>query len=166
MNALLLLVAGAAAQPSESPWSGIKHNAMGSYQVAGETSTGSFSTNYSAYPLASATATSTEFFDCVGPPISTHYGQVFWTMQEKQPLPPAFVKRFDGKTIAVVGFEVDQVMANGTSVPINWAYVMLVVLLVVVVVVCWCWWWWCCSHCCSRCCCSHCCSHCFSRCSC
>ena len=54
MNALLLLVAGAAAQPSESPWSGIKHNAMGSYQVAGETSTGSFSTNYSAYPLASA----------------------------------------------------------------------------------------------------------------
>ena len=56
------------------------------------------------------------------PPISTRYGQVYWTMMDKVPLPDAIVKRFDNKPIAIMGYEEDQVFANGTSVPINWAY--------------------------------------------
>ena len=60
-------------------------------------------------------------------------GEVFWTDQHNQPLPEAIVKRFANKTIAIVGYEQDQVMVtpqgqpgvapeNDVSVPINWAY--------------------------------------------
>ena len=41
---------------------------------------------------------------------------------DKVPLPPDIVKRFDNKPIAIMGYEEDQVFANETSVPINWAY--------------------------------------------
>ena len=44
-----------------------------------------------------------EFFDVWAPEIATHYGEVFWTDQHNQPLPPAIVKRFKGKVIAVTG---------------------------------------------------------------
>ena len=58
---------------------------------------------------------------------------MFWTDQHNQPLPPNIVKKFDGKVIAIVGYEQDQVMVTPTgqpgvnpdqdvSVPINWAY--------------------------------------------
>ena len=74
-----------------------------------------------------------EYFDVWAPEIATHYGQVFWTDQGVTPLPPDIVKRFDGKVIAIQGYEQDQVMVSpvgspglnpekDVSVPINWAY--------------------------------------------
>ena len=73
------------------------------------------------------------FFDTWAPEISTHYGQVFWTDQHNQPLPDDIISKFDGKVIAIVGYEQDQVMVSpvgkpgvnpekDVSVPINWAY--------------------------------------------
>ena len=58
---------------------------------------------------------------------------MFWTDQGNQPLPKEIVDRFDGKVMAIVGYEADQVMVQPTgkpgadptkdvSVPINWAY--------------------------------------------
>jgi len=74
-----------------------------------------------------------EYFDVWAPEIATHYGEVFWTDQGSNPLPPDVIKRFDGKVIAIQGYEQDQVMVTPTgspganpekdvSVPINWAY--------------------------------------------
>ena len=74
-----------------------------------------------------------EFFDVWAPEIATHYGEVFWTDQGNQPLPPEIVRRFEGKVMAITGYEMDQVMVNpvghpgvnpkeDVSVPINWAY--------------------------------------------
>jgi hypothetical protein len=74
-----------------------------------------------------------EFFDVWAPEIATHYGQVFWTDQGTTPLPPDIVKRFEGKVIAIQGYEQDQVIVTplgspgknpdqDVSVPINWAY--------------------------------------------
>ena len=74
-----------------------------------------------------------EYFDTWAPEMATHYGEVFWTDQGTVPLPPAIVKRFEGKVMAIMGYEQDQVMVNPTgkpgvnpsedvSVPINWAY--------------------------------------------
>jgi hypothetical protein len=74
-----------------------------------------------------------EYFDVWAPEIATHYGEVFWTSQGNQPLPPKIVERFKGKVMAITGYEQDQVMVVPTgqpgvnpeqdvSVPINWAY--------------------------------------------
>jgi len=74
-----------------------------------------------------------EYFDVWAPEISTHYGEVFWTDQLHHPLPKEIVARFKGKTMAITGYEQDQVMVFPTgqagvnptkdvSVPINWAY--------------------------------------------
>ena len=74
-----------------------------------------------------------DYFDVWAPEISTHYGEVFWTDQHDQPLPPAIVARFKGKAMAIQGYEQDQVIVSpkgspgvhpelDTSVPINWAY--------------------------------------------
>eukprot|EP00750_Incisomonas_marina_P031514 INCI8217.1.p1 GENE.INCI8217.1~~INCI8217.1.p1 ORF type:complete len:885 (+),score=119.99 INCI8217.1:128-2782(+) len=74
-----------------------------------------------------------EYFDVWAPEIATQYAQVFWTSQGTLPLPDEIVKRFEGKVIAITGYEQDQVMVTPTgqpgvnpdkdvSVPINWAY--------------------------------------------
>merc|ERR1712025_1465784 len=66
-----------------------------------------------------------EYMDVYSPPISSRYGDVFWTMMDPVPLDGEFVKRFDGRSVAFVGYEVDQVQRteNGDiSVPITWAY--------------------------------------------
>ena len=61
-------------------------------------------------------------------PVNSTYGEVFWTSLPTVKLPDDIVKRFKGKGMAVVGFEVDQVRKgagpNGedVSVPINCAY--------------------------------------------
>ena len=78
-------------------------------------------TEYNSYPRP------TEYFDVYSPKISTLYSQVFWTQMDKVELPENIVKRFANKTMAVVGFEIDQVFKgeNGgedISVPINVAY--------------------------------------------
>ena len=58
-----------------------------------------------------------EYFDVWAPEIATHYGEVFWTDQHNQPLPPDIVKKFDGKVLAIVGYEQDQVMVNPVGKP-------------------------------------------------
>ena len=73
-----------------------------------------------------------EYFDVWAPEMATTYGQVFWTSQGNVPLPPDIVKRFEGKVMAITGYEQDQVMVTpvgqpgvnpdkDVSVPINWA---------------------------------------------
>ncbi len=71
-----------------------------------------------------------EYFDVYAGPISTRYGEVFWQGLPAVPLPDAIVKRFANKTMAIVGYEMDQVIKAGAnnnntedvSVPINYAY--------------------------------------------
>jgi len=74
-----------------------------------------------------------EYFDVWAPEMATHYGQVFWTDQGNNPIPKGVIDRFKGKTMAIVGYEQDQVMVSpvghpgvnpdkDVSVPINWAY--------------------------------------------
>lgn len=41
--------------------------------------------------------------DVWAPEIATVYGEVFWTSQGNQPIPPGIVERFKGKTMAIVG---------------------------------------------------------------
>ena len=43
--------------------------------------------------------------DVWAPEMATHYGEVFWTDQGETPLPPDIVKRFDGKVMALMGYE-------------------------------------------------------------
>ena len=65
------------------------------------------------------------YFDVYSPPITTRYGEVYWTMMEDVPLPSDIVNKFANKTIAIVGYEVDQVKKNyphDISVPIYDAY--------------------------------------------
>ena len=66
-----------------------------------------------------------EYFDVYSPTISSLYSQVFWKALDPSPLPEDVVKEYDGKAMAIVGFEVDQVFLTPDgeiSVPINVAY--------------------------------------------
>jgi len=81
---------------------------------------GLFPINFAEYPNAK-----TEFFDVYSPPIQSTYGEVFWKTLDMVPLPPAIVKRFAGKPMAVVGLEWDQVRRTpqgDVSVPMSVAY--------------------------------------------
>lgn len=87
-----------------------------------------YNTNFADYPGG------VEYFDVYVGPITHTYAQVFWTALAETPLPSDIVKRFDGKGMAIVGYEVDQVRRKGSkdvdgsilqedvSVPINVAY--------------------------------------------
>ena len=58
-------------------------------------------------------------------PVTSTYGEVFWTSLPEVKLPEDIVQRFKGKGMAVVGFEVDQVRKTpegDVSLPINLAY--------------------------------------------
>jgi hypothetical protein len=108
--AVAALTAAAAAAPTATP------NMNGEYMVMqGE--------KMVAMPPFSAQDPKNEHFDVYSPEIKTLYGQVFWTMMEGTPLPPEIVSRFRNKTMAVVGYECNQVgrMADGTEyeIPIN-----------------------------------------------
>ena len=74
-----------------------------------------------------------EYFDIWAPEIATHYGEVYWQYQGEAKFPDEIIKRFDGKVMAITGYEQDQVMVQpvgqpgvhpekDVSVPINWAY--------------------------------------------
>jgi len=117
---LVLCVGLAACIPTKSG------NMNGKYSV---TSGGNLHTNFNDDYASKGY----EFFDVWAPEIATHYGEVFWTDQGTHPLPEEIVKRFDGKVIAIQGYEQDQVMVTpqgspgvnpelDVSVPINWAY--------------------------------------------
>jgi hypothetical protein len=66
-----------------------------------------------------------EYFEVYSPAIRSQYAQVYWTLMEPVPLDPALVKRFANKTIAITGYEVDQVRKTpqgDVPVPITHAY--------------------------------------------
>lgn len=83
--------------------------------------TGNFSTNFKDYPGG------VEYFEVYHGPITSHYGEVWWTSTSND-LPPDVVKRFDGKVMAIVGLEMDQVRKGAgpsgedVSLPITLAY--------------------------------------------
>ncbi len=66
---------------------------------------GFFNTSYASRP-------GVEFFELYAGPISTRYGEVFWEGLPDVPLPPEIVSRFAGKTMAIVGYEQDQVVRS------------------------------------------------------
>jgi hypothetical protein len=90
---------------------------------------GTYNTKWSEYPDGGV-----ESFDVYMGPITHRYGEVWWTSLPEARLPPDLVKRFDGKGMAIMGYEVDQVRRKGdkdfdgsilqedVSVPINMAY--------------------------------------------
>ena len=51
-----------------------------------------------------------EHFDVYGE-VQTGYSQVYWTRNAPISLPPALVERFNGKVMAITGYEVDQVVS-------------------------------------------------------
>ena len=53
-----------------------------------------------------------EHFDVYGK-VQTSYSQVYWTRNTPINLPPELVERFDGKVMAITGYEVDQVTHSG-----------------------------------------------------
>jgi len=53
-----------------------------------------------------------EHFDVYGE-VQTKYSQVYWTRNTPINLPPDLVKRFDGKVMAITGYEIDQVTHVG-----------------------------------------------------
>jgi len=78
----------------------------------------SFPTDYKDYPGG------VEYFDVYHGPITSLYSQVYWTSTSND-LPPEIVQRFDGKVMAIVGMEMDQVRKTPDgekSVPITWTY--------------------------------------------
>jgi len=63
-----------------------------------------------------------EYFDVYSDPITSKYGEVYWTLMNPVSLSPNIKNRFHHKPMAIVGYEMDQVLLNGSSVPITWAY--------------------------------------------
>ena len=53
-----------------------------------------------------------EHFDVYGE-VQTMYSQVYWTRNNPINLPPDLVERFKGKTMAITGYEIDQVTHSG-----------------------------------------------------
>ena len=83
-------------------------------------SSGKFSTNFTDITPEA------EFFDVYSPPITSRYGDVYWTMMPEIPLSKEIVSRFNNKVMAITGYEMDQVIVhpNGTEEPIPcfWSY--------------------------------------------
>ena len=80
-----------------------------------------FPTQYKDYPNG------VEHFDVYSPEIHHVYSQVFWKGLPPVDLPPEVVRRYAGRGMAVVGFEMDQVLRGRTSgedlsLPITHAY--------------------------------------------
>jgi hypothetical protein len=68
-------------------------------------------------PVPHAVAHPGSFVDAYSPALSTHYGEVFWTMMNETKLPADFVARFANKTVAITGYECDSVrtLPDGTE---------------------------------------------------
>jgi len=96
-------------------------NMNGAYELSktpGAPTGASFPTNFKDYPGG------VESFDVYHGPITTQYSQIWWA-STSNPLPEDIVRRFDGKAIAIVGLEMDQVRRTpqgDVPVPINVAY--------------------------------------------
>jgi hypothetical protein len=99
-------------------------NMNGAYRVQ---NTNSFNTNFSSYPPLGRPNNTVKYVEVYSAEaIETVYSQVWWTMSSLSPFPDAMVKQYDGKVMAIVGYEFDQVIKNPdgseTPVPITWSY--------------------------------------------
>eukprot|EP00040_Diaphanoeca_grandis_P018294 m.96161 g.96161 ORF g.96161 m.96161 type:complete len:848 (-) comp26871_c0_seq2:157-2700(-) len=95
-------------------------NMNGKYDLSG-----SPTTNTSKFPDFRDYPGGVQYFDVYSPMIVQRYSQVFWASLPPVNLPDNIIQEFDGRTMAVVGFEIDQVMKNDDgdiSVPINVVY--------------------------------------------
>ena len=81
------------------------------YRISSETSPGAYDLDFTANAGGPV-----EWFDVYGE-VNTRYSQVYWTRNDPVPLPPALVKRFDGRTMAITGYEIDQVVHAGAPPP-------------------------------------------------
>lgn len=66
-----------------------------------------------------------KYFDVYSLPITSKYAEVYWTMMGDVLLPENIIKEYQNKTMAIVGYEMDQVFKTpdgDVSVPITWAY--------------------------------------------
>jgi hypothetical protein len=101
-------------------------NLNGPYEISptprGARSQPDFAKSFAAYGKG------VKYFDAYSAPFETLYSQVWWAGLAPLPLPKHVVEEFEGgKIMAVVGFEVDQVIrgsdgADDLSVPITAAY--------------------------------------------
>lgn len=116
---MLLAVAAAAALAADPA------NLNGPYLVSptpnGAKAQPKFASSFAAYGKG------VKYFDAYSAPFETLYSQVWWAGLPPLPLPKEVVDEFEGgKVMAVVGFEVDQVIRGpdgvDTSVPISAAY--------------------------------------------
>lgn len=66
-----------------------------------------------------------ESFDVYSPPMTTRYSQVWWAPLAPAAMPEHIIKKYAGKGMAIVGWEIDQVRRTpegDVSVPINACY--------------------------------------------
>ena len=77
------------------------------YRISSETSPGAYDLDFTANAGGPV-----EWFDVYGE-VNTRYSQVYWTRNDPVPLPPALVERFDGRTMSITGYEIDQVVHAG-----------------------------------------------------
>ena len=69
-----------------------------------------------------------ESFEVYSPPMTTLYSQVWWAPLAPAPFPASIVKKYAGKGMAIVGWEIDQVRKGAgpdgedVSVPISASY--------------------------------------------
>eukprot|EP00040_Diaphanoeca_grandis_P019959 m.105756 g.105756 ORF g.105756 m.105756 type:complete len:792 (-) comp27674_c0_seq2:460-2835(-) len=80
---------------------------------------GLFPKHYKDYPGGA------ESFDVYSPPITTLYSQVWWSPLAPAPFPDYIIKKYAGKGMAIVGWEIDQVRRTpegDVSVPISASY--------------------------------------------
>ena len=62
-----------------------------------------------------------KFIEVYGDNITTHYSEVYWTVQPDVALPADFVSKYKGKVVAFTGYEVDALrqMPDGTEKHVN-----------------------------------------------
>jgi len=77
---------------------------------------GKFPKRYADYPGG------VEFYDVLSPAMTTYYSQVWWSPLAPSKLPKEMVDKYAGKSVAIVGWEIDQVRKgagpNGEDVPV------------------------------------------------
>jgi hypothetical protein len=89
------------------------------YQIANPNANGLWTGEYAQIDP------SLQYFDVYSPPIVTRYAQVFWTSMDAVPIPADVAAKFSGKTMAIRGYECNQVMKSKDGdipVPISAAY--------------------------------------------
>ena len=57
-----------------------------------------------------------EMYEATTSPMTTLYSQVWWSPLAPTKLPAEMVAKYAGKAVAIVGWEIDQVRDDGTSV--------------------------------------------------